>query len=96
MTIKLKPTLDRIAVKPDPAEMETKGGIILPKGKKNCYGIVLAIGPGGFNMDGSRREMSVKVGDRILYTGCHDLTATGDKEVVMIDDEDVLAVAKGK
>lgn len=92
--MKLTPTLDRVAILPDPKEEKTKGGILIPdKAQKEVnYGIVVAVGPGGFNQDGTRRPMSVKVKDRVFFTDCH-LTETGSK-VVIVDDEDILAVAK--
>ncbi len=93
--IKLQPTLDRVAILPDERIAVTEGKIIIPDKaqKKTHYGTVLAIGPGGFNIDGSRREMSVKEGDRVLYTGSHDLTQTGSK-VIIADEEDIIAVAR--
>ncbi len=92
--MKLTPTLDRVAIVPDPKEAKTKGGILIPgKAQKEVnYGTVVAIGPGGFNADGTRRPMSVAVKDRVFFTDCH-LTETGSK-VVIVDDEDILAVAK--
>lgn len=92
--MKLTPTLDRVAILPDPKEEKSKGGIIIPgkAQKETNYGTVVAVGPGGFNMDGTRRPMSVKVKDRVFFTDCH-LTQTGSK-VVIVDDEDILAVAK--
>lgn len=91
--MKLTPTMDRVAILPDGPIKKTEGGILLPeKGQKEVhYGTVLAIGPGGFNIDGSRREMSVKPNDRVLFSGSHNLTPTGSK-VVIVDDEDVLAI----
>ncbi len=91
--MKLQPTLDRIAIKPDPRETETKGGIIIPDKaqKRKSYGTVMAVGPGTFNLDGSRRKMPFKKGDWVLYTGCHDLTPTGS-EIEIVDEEDILAV----
>lgn len=90
----LTPTLDRVAIMPDPKEEKTKGGILIPGNaqKEVNYGTVIAVGPGGFNQDGSRRPMSVAVKDRVFFTDCH-LTETGTK-VVIVDDEDILAVAK--
>ncbi len=93
--MRLVPTLDRVAILPDPKEEKTKGGIVIPgKAQKEVnYGTVLAVGPGGFNSDGTRRPMSVGVKDKVFFTDCH-LTETGTK-VVIVDDEDILAVAKG-
>lgn len=90
----LTPTLDRVAIEREDSEAHTEGGIILPDKfqKESNYGIVLAVGPGGFNADGSRRPMGIKVGDRVFFTDYHT-TTTGSK-VVIADEEDVLAVAK--
>ena len=92
--MKLTPTLDRVAIEREPKEEVTKGGIILPDEAKeeSDYGTVKAVGPGGFNQDGSRREMSVKVGDVMFFTDYH-VTTTKSK-VVIVDDEDILAIVK--
>jgi len=50
------------------------------------------VGPGAFNVDGSRREMSVKKGDVVFFTDYH-VTVTGCKTVI-VDDEDILAIVK--
>lgn len=93
MKITLKPTLDRVAILPDPKEEKTKGGIVIPgqAQKEVNYGTVLAVGPGGFNADGTRRPMGVKPKDRVFFSDCH-LTETGSKAVI-VDEEDILAVA---
>lgn len=92
--MKLIPTLDRVAIKRDPSKKKSKGGIILPDNakKESNYGEVVAVGPGGFNQDGSRREMSVKVGDVAFFTDYH--VTTTESNVVIVDDEDILAVVK--
>lgn len=92
--MKLFPTLDRVAIEREDSETQTEGGIILPdkSQKESNYGIVLAVGQGGFNADGTRRPMGIKVGDRVLFTDYHT-TTTGSK-VVICDEEDILAVAR--
>lgn len=92
--MKLTPTLDRVAILPDPKEEKTQGGILIPgqAQKEVNYGTVVAVGPGAFNQDGTRRPMGIKVKDRVFFTDCH-LTKTGSK-VVIVDEEDILAVAK--
>ena len=92
--MKLTPTLDRVAIIREDKKQKTDGGIILPDGSKeeSNYGEVVAVGPGGFNEDGSRREMSVKVGDVVFFTDYH-VTVTGCKTVI-VDDEDILAIVK--
>jgi len=93
--MKLTPTMDRVAIERESNEAKTKGGIILPDKaqKESNYGIVVAVGPGGFNQDGSRRPMGIKVNDRVFFTDYHT-TTTGSK-VVIADEEDILAIARG-
>lgn len=90
--MKLTPTLDRVAIKREKKEEISAGGIVLPRDaqKESNYGEVVAIGPGSFNQDGSRREMSVKVGDVVFFTDYH-ITTTKSK-IVIVDDEDILAI----
>jgi chaperonin GroES len=62
--VKLQPLADRVVVKPEPAEEETKGGIIVPDTAKEKpqKGDVVAVG------DGKKDEpMTVKQGDKVLY-----------------------------
>ena len=88
--MKLTPTLDRVAIIREDRKKKSDGGIIIPNAEESNYGEVVAVGPGGFNMDGSRREMSVKVGDIVFFTK-YNITTT-DSKVVIVDDEDVLAI----
>jgi chaperonin GroES len=90
--LKLNPTLDRVAIKREPKEAISEGGIIIPEEAKRetNYGEVVAVGPGGFNADGSMREMGIKVGDVVFFTDYH--TTTTDCDIVLADEEDILAV----
>lgn len=90
--MKLTPTLDRVAIIREDKKKTSKGGIIIPDSSKeeSNFGTVVAVGPGGFNQDGSRREMSVKKDDVVFFTDYH-ITQTESK-VVIVDDEDILAV----
>ena len=90
--MKLIPTLDRVAIIREERKEKSEGGILLPGSKESNYGEVIAVGPGGFNMDGSRRPMSVKKGDIVFFTNYN--TTTTDSKVVIVDDEDVLAIVK--
>lgn len=90
--MKLTPTLDRVAIIREERKKKSDGGILLPNAKESNYGEVIAVGPGGFNMDGSRRPMSVKKGDVVFFTE-YNITTTESK-VVIVDDEDILAIVK--
>lgn len=88
--MKLIPTLDRVAIIREERKKKSDGGIIIPNAEESNYGEVIAVGPGGFNQDGSRREMSVKKGDIVFFTDYH--TTNTESKVVIVDDEDVLAI----
>ena len=91
--LNLTPTLDRVVIRREECEETTPGGIVLPtEAKKQTErGVVLAVGPGAFNYDGSLRPMSVKPGDCVIFTVYYEI-AQGSK-VVIVNDEDILAIA---
>jgi chaperonin GroES len=93
----LKPIGDRIVVRREAAEEKTAGGILLPDTAKNKpqRGTVLAVGPGKLKPDGSRAEMQLKVGDRVLFTawaGDEFKDRAGGEELVLMHEGDVLCV----
>ncbi|ASV76550.1 Heat shock protein 60 family co-chaperone GroES [Thermogutta terrifontis] len=92
--IKLRPLDDRIVVEPLEAEETTPGGIVLPDTAKEKpqRGRVLAVGPGRLLDNGKRTEMSVSVGDEVIfgkYAGT-DIEIEG-KEIKILRESDVLA-----
>ena len=83
---KFRPLGDRVLVKPNEAsEMKTKGGIIIAdsaqRGQK-VYGEVVSVGTGIFSQSGERIPMTVKIGDKVMYT--KDM---GGDEITMGDDK---------
>jgi len=90
----LRPLDDRIVVEPLEAEETTPGGIVLPDTAKEKpqRGTVLAVGPGRLLDNGKRSEVSVAVGDEVIfgkYSGT-DLEIEG-REVKILRESDVLA-----
>ena len=67
--VTVKPTEDRVLVKPIEAETKTAAGIYLPETAKEkpVKGEVIATGPGKRLDNGKRAEMSVEVGDTVVY-----------------------------
>ena len=95
--LKLRPLHDRVIVKRIESETKTASGIVIPDNaaEKPDQGEVLAIGPGKHDEDGDRIEMSVKVGDRVLfgkYSG-QTVKVDGDELLVMKED-DLFAVVE--
>ncbi len=68
--MRIKPLQDRIVVKRVEEETKTAGGIIIPDShaEKPAQGEVVAVGEGYRNENGSFAALSVKVGDRVLFT----------------------------
>jgi len=91
MRITIKPLDDRVLVKPDEEEEKTAGGILLPDTAKEkpITGRVIAVGPGKLGEDGERREMTVKVNDRVVfgrYAGT-EVTIDGVEHRILREDE---------
>ena len=92
--IKIRPLDDRVVVEPIEAEETTSGGIVLPDAarEKPQRGTVVAVGPGKLLDSGSRGELSVTVGDEVIYGkyGGSDIEVEGD-EVKILRESDILA-----
>ncbi len=92
--IKIRPLDDRVVVEPVAAEETTAGGIVLPDTAKEKpqRGIVVAVGPGKLLDNGQRGELSVAVGDEVIYGkyGGSDIEIGGD-EVKILRESDILA-----
>ncbi|MFO0832083.1 MAG: co-chaperone GroES [Phycisphaerales bacterium] len=65
----IKPLEDRILVKPLDPETKTASGLYLPETAKErpMKGEVVAAGPGKRLENGKRGEMSVRVGDTVVF-----------------------------
>ena len=92
--IGIRPLDDRVVVEPLEAEETTAGGIVLPDSaqEKPQRGTVVAIGPGKLLDSGERGQMSVAVGDEVIYGkyGGTDIEVNGD-EVKILREGDILA-----
>ena len=95
----LEPLEDRIVVRPLEEETQkTPSGIIIPDTAKEKpqEGEVVAVGPGRFE-DGKLVPMTLKVGDRVIYSkyGGTEVKVKGD-EYLILSARDVLAIVGGK
>lgn len=94
MAMNLKPLADRVVVKPTVREEVTKGGIVLPDTAKEKpqEGEILAVGPGKLAEDGSRIEMEVKKGDKVIYAKYAGTEWKQDgEEYLILRESDILA-----
>jgi len=92
-----RPLYDRVLVKRCAAEETTAGGLIVPDTAKEKpqEAEVIAVGSGKVLDGGKVREISLSVGDRILfgkYTG--DEIKLDGVEHIILREEDVLAVVE--
>jgi len=95
--MKLKPLRDRIIVERIEEEEKEVGGVLIPDTAKEKpqKGKVIAVGPGRRTEKGDLIPVAVKEGDIIIfrkYAG-NEVTVD-DKEYLIIDEDDVLAVVE--
>jgi chaperonin GroES len=93
--MKVRPLHDRLLVRRIEEKETIKGGIIIPDTAKEKpqEGEVLAVGNGKLLDNGTKVELDVKVGDKILfgkYSGT-DIKIDGE-EVLILREDEVLAV----
>lgn len=94
----LRPLHDRVLVKRIEEKEQVRGGIIIPDTAKEKpqEGEVVAVGQGKVLDNGTRLEMALKAGDRILfgkYSGS-EVKIDGEEYLIMREDE-VLGVVEG-
>jgi chaperonin GroES len=92
--VRLRPLDDRVVIEPQEAEEKTAGGIVLPDTAKEKpqRGKVISVGPGKLLDNGKRGELSVGVGDVVIYgkySGT-DIEVSG-KDVKILREGDILA-----
>ena len=92
--LNLRPLDDRVVVQPNEAEATTAGGIVLPDSaqEKPQRGTVVAVGPGRLLDSGSRGELSVAIGDTVIYGryGGSDIEV-GGQEMKILRESDIFA-----
>ena len=91
----LKPLGDKIVVQVTESEEKTASGIYLPDSakKKPTEGKVIAVGDGRTLDNGEKNTLSVKVGDRVLYSkyGGNEVSLDGE-DYLILDEDQVYAV----
>jgi chaperonin GroES len=96
MATKVRPLGDKILVKRDEASDRTESGIYLPEAAKEKpkIGTVQAVGTGALNTEtGERIPLTLKKGDKILFSSYAGTEVKLDKDTLLIMTEsDVLAV----
>lgn len=95
MSIPLKPLGDKIVVELSVAEDKTAGGIYLPDAakKKPTEGTVVAVGTGRILENGDHNLLTLKVGDKVIFSkyGGNEVNLEG-KDYTILDEDQVYAV----
>ena len=94
--MKLVPLGDRVVLKQLVAEETTKSGIVLPRQTKEKpqEAEVVAVGP-GILPDGKEIKMSVKAGDKVIYTKYAGTEVKMDgEEFILVKQSDILAIVE--
>ena len=92
----LIPLNDRVVLKQLEAEETTASGIILSSKdqEKPQEAEVIAVGPGA-KVDGELLPVSVKVGEKVVYSKYAGMEVKqGDEKYIIVKDSDILAVVE--
>ncbi len=91
---KIVPLGERVVVKRAEAESTTAGGIVLPDSAqdKPQRGEVIAVGEGHMNSKGEKIPLSVKEGDRVIFSpyGGEEIEVA-DEKLLLLRESDILA-----
>lgn len=91
----LKPLGDKVVVKLVEQDEKTASGLYLPDSakKKPTEGQVIAIGNGRVLDSGERNSLTVKVGDKVLFSkyGGNEVTIDGE-DFTILDEDQIYAV----
>jgi len=93
--VNLKPLFDNVVVEHVEQQDKTTGGVFLPDTAKEKpqEGVIRAIGDGRVLENGTKLEMNVKVGDRVLYRKYSGSEVKIDgTEYLIIPEKDILAI----
>ena len=93
--IKLQPLGDRVVVEREASEEVTAGGIVLPDSAKDkpARGTIVSVGDGRLLEDGTRGQIQVAVGDRVIFNSyAGESFEVEDDEFLLMREDDILAV----
>ncbi len=95
----IKPLGSNVLVEPLSEEergSKTKSGIFIPETidkERPDQGVVIEVGPGKLDENGKRIPMSVKKGQRIVFSKYGpDEIKVGDKKYFIINEDNILAI----
>ena len=93
--MKIKPLGDKIVVERLEAEEKTSGGILLPDTAKEKpkEGEIISTGKGRLLDGGKRADLSVKAGDRVIFSSYAGTEVKiGTQEYLIMGEDEILAI----
>ena len=91
----IKPLGDRVVIKVSEGDMKTACGIVLPDTAKEKpqEGEVVAVGTGKMLDNGTRAQMEVKTGDKVIFSKYSGSEVKVDEQnYLIVRESDILAV----
>lgn len=91
---RIVPLGDKVVLKRQEAQEKTAGGIVLPDKARDKpqKGEIVAVGDGHVRDDGTRVALTVKEGDRVIFSSyAGDEIRIGDDEFLLLREGDILA-----
>ncbi len=92
---KFKPLGNRVLIRRSKA-IATKGGILLPESaqEKPKQGEIIAAGPGAEDKNGKIQPLSVKVGDKVLFSSYAgtEVKSNDDEELMILKEDEILGI----
>lgn len=92
--IRIVPLGDKVVLRRQEAESKTAGGIVLPDTAKDKpqKGEVVAVGDGHVRDDGSKTPLTVREGDKVIFSSyAGDEIKVGEEEYLLLREGDILA-----
>ena len=91
----IRPLGDRVVIKVSEGDMKTASGIVLPDTAKEKpqEGEVIAVGTGKMLDNGTRAQMEVKTGDKVIFSKYSGSEVKVDEQnYLIVRESDILAV----
>lgn len=93
----IEPLHDKVVVQRLEEQEQIRGGIIIPDTAKEkpMQGKVISVGKGKVMSDGRRRQMSVAVGNKILFTKyAGNEVKMNEQEYLILSEDEILAIVE--
>ncbi len=95
--MQINPLSDHVFVEPLDEEKTSKGGILIPATaeEKPIMGKIIAVGPGKTTDQGKLIPLTVKVGEKVIFTKyAPNEVEIDEKKYLVVREDDILAIIK--